>query len=199
MTTSTGHASFTYTEPGTYTPTVAVTDGQGNHTTATLPQAISVALGRIHVVPDPAFTGSAQPYSSWSTAATNIHDAIAVAGNGSRIILRKGDYPIATQVALTDGVTIESETGVPEDVVIRRGISTRLCLAVLNHPGAGLSGLTVSDGLTEYDNGANIYVQSLGGTVSNCIIRNGQITNGNDVRGATSGSISGLVTLRHHR
>lgn len=196
VTTSTGHASFTYTEPGTYTPTVAVTDGQGNHTTATLPQAISVAPGRIHVVPDPAFTGSAQPYSSWSTAATNIHDAIAVAGNGSRIILRKGDYPIATQVALTDGVTIESETGVPEDVVIRRGISTRLCLAVLNHPGAGLSGLTVSDGLTDYyyDNGANIYVQSLGGTVSNCIIRNGQITNGHDVRGAGIRLDTGLVT-----
>lgn len=193
-TTSTGQASFTYTQTGSYTPSVTVTDALGNHTTATLQEAINVAQGRIYVVPDPAFTGSEAPYSSWNTAATNIHDAIAVAGTGSRIILRKGDYPIVVQVSLTEGATIQSETGVPKDVVIRRGKSTQLCLAVLNHPRAGFSGLTVADGLTEYSDGANIYVKSLGGTVSNCVIRNGRITNGNDVRGSGIRLDGGLVT-----
>ena len=194
LTTTLPEARWSYPVPGAYIPVVTVTDESGQQTSARLADPISVAVAVAYVVPDPSFEGSVAPYGSWETAATSIHDALDVAGDGTRVILRAGDYPIKKQLLIEIGVSLESETGIPEDVVIRRGAVNELCLVSLNHPGAKLSGLTVADGRTSWSSGANIYVRSMGGTVTNCIIRNGQILNGNEVTGAGIRLDGGLAT-----
>ena len=194
QTTSVPTASWRYTRPGSYDSSVTITDSAGQMTTARLVEPVSAAVAIAYVVPDRAFEGSEAPYESWATASTSIHDALAIAGHGTRVILKPGDYPITKQLRIEIGATLESETGVPEDVVIRRGGNDSLCLIRLNHPDSRLSGLTIADGSIGRDSGANVYVQSRGGTVTNCIIRNGAITWGNANTGAGIRLDAGLVT-----
>ena len=195
LSTETGDAEWSYPIPGAYSPGVTVTDEGGNVATASLTDPVLAAVAIAYVVPDTAFEGSIFPYGSWETAATSIHDALAVAGDGTRIILRSGRYPIKKRIEITVGASIESETGIPEDVVICRGEVASLRLVGLNHPRARLSGVTVSDGRMTWDhNGVNIHVESLGGTVSNCIIRNAALLGANGVTGAGIRLDGGLVT-----
>ena len=194
LTTSLPDTAWSYGTSGEYTPVVTVTDETGQQTTARLAQPIAVAVAIAYVVSDPAFEGSVAPYDTWKTAATSIFDALAIAGDGTRVILKKGDYPITKQISIEKGVALEGETGIAEDVVIHRGNVQNLCLISMDHPFSKLSGLTVSDGRIGDSNGANIYVRSNGGIVTNCIIRNGRISNGNDVTGAGIRLDGGLVT-----
>ena len=161
-----------------------------------------------------------------STAFKTIAHAIDVASAGQKICVLKGTYEVVaagTQyddgAAITVGkdVTVFGETGNPADVVVRNTkewsatSNYNKCYRVfkLNSAGAVLSGITAENGIARGSTsepkfyGSNIKIDTNGGTVTNCIIRNGRIdsihTQGADPSTSGGGAIAcfsqdGLIT-----
>ena len=125
------------------------------------------------------------PYSSWSTAATNIQDAVDAASSGDTVLVTNGVYatggtmaglPITNRVAVTQSIALESVNG-PTVTVIQgfqmvgttNGSSAVRCVFLTN--GASLSGFTLTNGATEtYGNGGGVKCGTTGEVVSNCLI-----------------------------
>jgi hypothetical protein len=163
----------TYTTPGIYDVTLHVT----NTTTSQGTSASSAALFQIgarQIFVADGNAGTAYPYDTWATAATNIQTAINSAITGAEIIISNGTYLISSQLAVDKPMNIHSLTGDPRDVVVMRPPGSNTRILALNAGTDGLvHGLTLSDGFPGGANGGNVYIYNRGGTVSNCVIRNG--------------------------
>jgi hypothetical protein len=129
------------------------------------------------------------PYSYWSTAATNIQDAISVAPAGSLILVTNGAPPYVTNglavyqssgspapkapngynytynVVITNPVTVESVNG-PSKTYIAGPSSGGGCVYAVN--GAILSGFTITNGTSYY--GGGVSAASTNAVITNCII-----------------------------
>jgi len=131
------------------------------------------------------------PYLTWSTAATNIQDAINAASPGDTVIVSNGVYQtggtkvsghgsLTNRIAVTNAIMVMSVNG--PDVTIIKGAwdpvttnGTNAVRCVYLGAGATLSGFTVTNGATRA-NGAvfsfvagGIYCES-NTVVSNCVI-----------------------------
>ncbi len=95
--------------------------------------------------------------------------------------LAAGEYPQATAdstIVLDKSITLVGEGNTPGDVVISRTYNGWLRLVDMDHPEAVLSGVTVSGGRTlQQEYGANVRINSNGGTVTNCILTGGYVDN----------------------
>ncbi len=120
-------------------------------------------------------------------AFATIAHAADVAADGDTICVLAGTYEVSSAISVTEALAIVGDTGNPADVVVRNtaGTVTKTSgsntdtahrVFVVNNAGAVLSGLTAEGGRAGGgggDNkGANILIDSNGGTVTNCIIRN---------------------------
>jgi hypothetical protein len=126
----------------------------------------------------------ASPYLGWSTAATNIQDAIDAAVDGDLVLVTNGIYSTGgrvvygqetNRVALTKTVTLSSMNG-PQATMVLGGTQTR---GVYVSSNAVLNGFTIVSGRADIPSGDAIQERSgggvwcePGGVVSNCIIRN---------------------------
>ncbi len=129
--------------------------------------------------------GNTAPYTSWSTAATSIQDAVDAAVGGDIVLVTDGVYinggasvySMANRVALTNAVTLQSVNG-PESTSIvgvgPTGITAVRCAYLSS--GAVISGFTLSNGHTARSGdeltqraGGGVWLDG-GGTVTNCII-----------------------------
>jgi hypothetical protein len=120
------------------------------------------------------------PYSSWSTAATNIQNAVDLAANGDLVLVTNGVYQpagepapdsVQTCVICTNAVTIQSVNGSAATVINGSGLMR--CVYLGN--GVVFSGFTVADG-----NATNIYPYSTCGGVcceTNALVENCLIIN----------------------
>ena len=88
-----------------------------------------------------------------------------------------GLYPITNPIVIMNAISILGDDLDPSRVVVSNtasgvtwGVSYR-CFE-LNHSAARISGLTIQKGCT-YGSGGNLYINSNGGTVSNCVIQSG--------------------------
>ena len=88
-----------------------------------------------------------------------------------------GLYPISSPISLTKAIRVLGDDTDPSRVVVSNtasgvtwGVSYR-CFE-LNHSAARISGLTIQKGCT-YGSGGNLFINSNGGTVSNCVIQSG--------------------------
>jgi hypothetical protein len=114
------------------------------------------------------------PYTSWSTAATNIQDAIAETISGDSISVNPGVYQSAgytapdgalSAVDVTNAITIQGVDGEAETSIT--GSNVMRCIYLAN--GATLTGFTLTNG--NAPNGGGVYCASIAGTViSNCVI-----------------------------
>jgi alpha-tubulin suppressor-like RCC1 family protein len=136
------------------------------------------------------------PYGDWSTAATNIQDAIDIANPGDSIFVTNGVYRFGNRVtSTTTNVVVAalpvSVIGVsgPVQTIIDGGWSKR-CIWLTN--GSTLSGFTVSNGYTiEINGGGGVYCASTNVFLTNCVIT---VNNGGTYGGGVfQGTLSACV------
>jgi Immunoglobulin I-set domain/PKD domain len=147
-----------------------------------------VAQAAVHCV-DARSTSPVAPYSTWTSAATAIQDAIATAQAGEWVLVTNGLYAtggksmdgvITNRVTLDKSVTVQSVNG-PGATFIEgnggtNGPAAVRCAWLTN--GAILGGFTLCGGATRaIDNppndsmiGGGVWASSTGATVLNCVI-----------------------------
>lgn len=134
------------------------------------------------------------PYADWSTAATNIQDAIAVASVGDLVLVTNGIYSgggwainsagnATNRVAVTQPLTVQSVNG--PSVTLIQGVPTPSsnpvrCVYLTNN--ASLVGFTLTNGGGSFGAGhgppppwndaGGVWCESLSAIVSNCLIIN---------------------------
>ena len=133
------------------------------------------------------------PYSNWSTAATNIQDAVNAANPGDQVLVSDGIYKVGqtsksgnNRVAVTNAISLQSVNG-PRATRIDGGHTVR-CVYLAS--GATISGFTLTNGSSS--SGGGIYCQSSSAIVSNCVIA-ANFTSGSGGGGIYGTYISCLV------
>jgi hypothetical protein len=137
----------------------------------------------------------AAPYTNWSTAATNIQDAVDVAASDDIVLVTNGVYqydgatigpsgPTISRVAVTIPITVESVNG--PAVTFIQGLQLPgepyigpVRCAYLGD-GAVLSGFTLTNGATSVedglgcncDSGGAVYCASTNALITNCVLVN---------------------------
>jgi len=128
------------------------------------------------------------PYSDWSTAATNIQDAVDAASTGDLVLVTNGVYAtggrtvngfsLTNRVTVTKPITLQSVNG-PNLTLIQgnspMGNGAVRCAYLTN--GVILSGFTLTNGATKTSgditnelSGAGAWCASVSATISNCIL-----------------------------
>ncbi len=149
---------LTLDEIGSVVVTLRVTNTAGN--AAEWKESFSVHPSRLYVVTEN--QNAKEPYNTWATAATNIHDAVAMAADGATVIITNGTYKYASTLHVGKGITIRSATDNPDDVILDTQYN---CLAVkITNADAVIRALSITKG------NIGIHIEP-DGTVTNCIVR----------------------------
>lgn len=183
--------SHEYGAAGKYT--VTMTHGQQ---TITKKNYIEIVSGTLFV--DVRSKNPQPPYDTRETAATKVADAITYAENGFEVRIAPGEYELndvfpnsgmpdwggsgswnSATIAMffTNAITVVGEGASPNDVVIRskrRRNYYKDLVVFMDNADAFLSNVTLEDGSTSNQGwGGSIWITTNGGTVSNCVVRNG--------------------------
>ena len=128
------------------------------------------------------------PFTNWSTAATNIQDAIDVSADGDSVFVTNGVYAVGgrvmagdltNRVALNKAVTVQSVNGpfvtVVQGAGATNGTMAMRCAWLTN--GASLVGFTLQYGATRttgdsiaLESGGAVWCSSANAIVANCVI-----------------------------
>ena len=165
---------------------------------------LSLSATTAYVVPEGTPSTPTPPYDTKATAAACINDAVAYAlsddGAGiDEIVLVNGTHHTKGQMTITRALTIRGEGG-REQVTV--DIEKKSRAFALNHPQAILTGLTLQNanptkdntGVTANYNGGCISIESKGGRVEDCIVRNNILGIGGTGGGIWMGSDLGVVS-----
>jgi alpha-tubulin suppressor-like RCC1 family protein len=158
-----------YPDGGNYQ--VVLTNSRGS-TTSSVAVLKVLFTNRLHYV---SLTGTnpLPPYADWSTAATNIQDAIDFANSSDTIFVTNGVYSSGSRVvasttncvAVMAPVSLIGVSGPAQTVIDGGGVNR--CIYLTN--GAVLSGFTLTNGTTsEYGGGARC--ESLAAVLINCVL-----------------------------
>ena len=191
--TDTGMAvTHVFETAGDFTVSVLATDSVGIQAEYTLPDVIKVRQRTIYAKADN--PDAALPYATPDTGAATLAAALAWAVDGCEVILLPGTYPSSRQNDLSRDIIVRGATGRPEDVIVHATSAVRNFK--LSHTNAFLHSLTVENGCSPNDGlgGGNVCVTLYGGTVSNCVIRNGSTATWDGANGSGACLKGGLLT-----
>ena len=96
---------------------------------------------------------------------------IAACPDGGVVLVHPGPYTLASEITLARDITIRGETGDPDDVTLTAAAKSRLF--TLNHASARLEALTLTGGRPSAGNGGCVLINAAGGTLANCVLRDG--------------------------
>jgi PKD repeat protein len=188
-----------YTKGGWY-PVTLVVSNMVDH------QSVTVAHSRLllHLAPPILYVAStnaankAAPYESWETAASIIQEAVAEAVDGCEIFVAAGYYPLTWNIYVDKALRIHGQTGDPGDVVLRRAADNIPPLLWLHNKDAWVDGMTFHGGWINFvwndRTGANVFIDTFGGTVSNCVLRNACLDYGDPGSAVNMSTQCALVT-----
>lgn len=203
-----GVVTQAYPGPGFFTVSLSVSNSSGEAALFTVPDFVKVASPTTHVG---AGGASAIPYASWSTAASNLQDAVDAAwAPGGVVWAAGGAYSVSAQLAMAKAVTLRSVADAASTRIVRSaGIQRVLYL----NEGAVVDGFTLASGnagragiggAVLIDNGSllNCWVTNssaeygggifmLAGRVSNCVVRRNFANQANRA-GSASGGGNGI-------
>ncbi|HLX69195.1 MAG TPA: choice-of-anchor Q domain-containing protein [Verrucomicrobiae bacterium] len=108
-------------------------------------------------------TNPIAPYSDWSTAATNIQNAIDASANGDLILVTNGDYQ--NGIVTTNAITIQSVNG--SGATFIDGNQASACAKLAD--GSTLIGFTLTNGYS-MSAGAGVYCASTNVFLFNCLV-----------------------------
>jgi len=108
---------------------------------------------------------------------------------GCEIRVAAGEYQLAETLTIENGVRAVGPGAKPEDVPLRP-TAQHIRLLYVNDPGAWVEGVSLEGAYVGWEYGSALFVNGLGGTVSNCVIR------GNETRNDGHGSIVYLVNSK---
>jgi hypothetical protein len=115
---------------------------------------------------------TARPATVNVTTAAGLRAALDTALAGQEIVLAPGEYGMDALCNVTAAVTVRGATGNPDDVIVKTAAKGYPLLRV-NDPAARIESLTL-DGANLLSGGNGLMqVHFWGGSVSNCVIRNG--------------------------
>ena len=198
--------SFDPTDAGVYQ--VVVSNAFGVATS-------QVAQVVIHAV-DAAGTNPVAPYSGWTTAATNIQDAINTALAGDIVLVTNGVYAVGgkavvdgdltNRIAVDKAITLMSVNGYKStviqgawDPVSTNGPGAVRCVYLAD--GAVLNGFTLQNGATRAStgffgdalaSGGGVWCNSANGVVANCVLSNNSAIYGG---GISYGTLNNSLVL----
>lgn len=108
--------------------------------------------------------------NSWTNAFQTISNAVSRTVNGDEVIISNGSYGVSSEIDITNGILLHSESGLSNTFVY--ATSTNRCF-YLNNSSSIVFGLTISNGVATATDlggkGGGIYLQN--GIVTNCAIR----------------------------
>ncbi|HEX4644897.1 MAG TPA: hypothetical protein VH598_04750, partial [Verrucomicrobiae bacterium] len=132
-------------------------------------------------------TNSTPPYAGWSTAATNIQDAIDASVDGDLVLVTNGVYSsggravygaLINRVVINKAVTVQSVNGPAATMIYGYhaiGSNAVRCVYMTNN--SALIGFTLKYGATantggsfQEQSGGGVWCESTSATVSNCVI-----------------------------
>jgi parallel beta-helix repeat protein len=171
------YASHAWAAPGAYTVLFRAYNDS-------VPSGVSATLN-VHVFAPVLYvaatnTNPQPPYTTWSTAATSIQDAINTTVAGARIVVSNGVY--AGGITVTYPLALESANG-PQFTVIDGGGAVQ-CVSLTD--GASLSGFTLTNGWDNTGNGGGgVWSASTHAFLTNCMIvgNSAQVWGGGACRG----------------
>ncbi len=76
-------------------------------------------------------TNSIAPYTSWSTAAASIQDAVDAAAVGDSVLVTNGSYLIFSEISITNEIRVESVNGAAETTIY--GSGSHRCFSLSGH------------------------------------------------------------------
>jgi hypothetical protein len=131
-------------------------------------------------------TNPVPPYADWTTAATNIQDAIDVSTNGDLVLVTNGIYATGgravyglstNRVTIDRAITVESVSGPVSTIIQGSQVNVLFgirCCYLTN--GASLIGFTLTNGGTlgrtsdtSGENGGGVWCEDSDAVVSNCV------------------------------
>jgi hypothetical protein len=157
------------------------------------PGGVSATVA-VHVVTQPVHyvaAGSASPlspFTSWATAATNIQDAVDVAGTpGALVLVTNGTYAtggravgtdvLINRVSVDKPLMVRSVNGAQFTVIHGGRLTWEEIRCVYLSSGARLSGFTLTNGTTRDDgdyqrelSGGGLWCESTNAVASNCVV-----------------------------
>ena len=141
-----------------------------------------------------AFGATRNVPSGYST----VEAAIAAAEDNDEIVIGTGTYELAAEITIERPLTIRGATGKPEDVILTMPDKAGYRHFTLKHAEAVLSGLTLTNGSQSvgWTSGGSVFIDSAGGTVSNCVFT-GNNQNGWDALGGAIGIASAKALVTH--
>jgi hypothetical protein len=172
------YTSHTWTAPGDYLVALwAFNDSYPGGVSATV--TVHVEAEVLHYVA--ATSGNpVAPYTSWATAATNIQDAVDVAGAGDKIVVTNGFY---APVTVNTPLTLQSVNG--PTVTVINGLGATQCVYLAND--AVLMGFTLTNGWSD-GYGGGVYCES-SAVLTNCVMT-GNLAWSGDGGGAYGGTLN---------
>ena len=122
------------------------------------------------------------PYISWATAATNIQAAVDVAQAGDTVLVNNGIYTSATEISVTNAITIQSVNG--REATIVDGQSVRRCFN-LDNSACSISGFTIQNGDAGSGDGGGIYCTGTKPFITHCTLSDNSAHQGGGTYGGT--------------